>query len=83
MQEIANFERDSDRDVRDSVMSSINEKTDLPPSDEITDSIEPLLPLPPPFQLEIVEPYDPPPPFEEHEATEHVEDDPIDETSDA
>lgn len=64
MQEIANFERDMDRDVRDSVISYDMSLS----SNEITESNEtlPPLPLPPPFQIEIVEPYDPPPPFEEH-----------------
>lgn len=67
MQEIANFEKDMDRDVRESVISydmslSSNEIT------ELNETLPPL-PLPPPFQLEIVEPYDPPPPFEEHEPT--------------
>lgn len=67
MQEIANFERDMDRDVRDSVISYDMSLS----SNEITESNEtlPPLPLPPPFQIEIVEPYDPPPPFEEHELT--------------
>lgn len=70
MQEITNFEKDMDRDVRDSVTS--DNKTDLLPplSEDMSGSNEalPPLPLPPPFQVDVTEHYDPPPPFEEHES---------------
>lgn len=68
MQEIGNFEKDSDRDVRDSVISPDSEKTDLPASPMSSsensgskDEVLPPLPPPPPFQVEVE-----PPPFEKH-----------------
>jgi hypothetical protein len=71
LQEITNFEKDMDRDVRDSVTSSDNKTDLLPPlSEDISGSNEalPPLPFPPPFQVDVAEHYDPPPPpFEEHE----------------
>jgi hypothetical protein len=89
MQEIGNFERDTDRDVRDIIISPDSEKTDLPASPMSSsensgskDELLPPLPPPPPFQVEI----DPPPPFEEHESGENAAEEnqePLEETSEA